>query len=135
MIITDKKELARYSAPYRIWQGIAGIEITSNGRIFCSFYSGGTEEDYKESFCLLVRSSDGGMTFEDPVTVIYDKGYRCFDPCIWIDPIGRLWLFWTHAPDQSVYAAVCDDPCANDLVWSSERKIADGLMLNKPTVL
>ena len=24
----------------------------------------------------------------------YDKDHRCFDPCIWLDPLGRLWFVW-----------------------------------------
>ena len=28
MFITDKKELEKYTAPHRVWQGIPGIEVT-----------------------------------------------------------------------------------------------------------
>lgn len=49
--------------------------------------------------------------------------------------MGRLWLIWSVMPDLSVYAAICDDPDADKLVFGEERRIGMGVMLNKPTVL
>ena len=37
MLITQKSELEKFSAPYRLWQGIPSIEVTANGRIFLAF--------------------------------------------------------------------------------------------------
>ena len=45
MLITDKKELQKYTAKHRVWQGIPGIEVTKGGRIFSTFYSGGVKEE------------------------------------------------------------------------------------------
>ena len=36
--------LKEYYSENRIWQGIPGIAITKNGRIFSTFYSGGIKE-------------------------------------------------------------------------------------------
>ena len=44
MIITEKSELKKYYTENRIWQGISSIEVTDKGRIFVTFYSGGTKE-------------------------------------------------------------------------------------------
>ena len=38
MLITDKKELEKYTTDKRFWQGIPGIEVTKKGRIFSTFY-------------------------------------------------------------------------------------------------
>ena len=44
MLITDKSTLEKFSAPYRLWQGVPGIAVTKKGRIFVAFYTGGTHE-------------------------------------------------------------------------------------------
>lgn len=44
MLVTGEKELKRFYTDQRIWQGISSIEITTKGRIFVTFYSGGVKE-------------------------------------------------------------------------------------------
>ncbi len=133
MLITDKKELQKYNTPYRIWQGIPSIEVTKKGRIFSCFYSGGISEEFG-NFALLTKSDDG-VTFSEPIAVAFKENYRCFDPCIWIDPLGRLWFYWAIQPLLGVYGAICDDPDAEELKWSDVFFIGHDVMLNKPTVL
>jgi AraC-like DNA-binding protein/predicted neuraminidase len=133
MLITNKEELRQYYTDHRIWQGIPGIEITKKGRIFVTFYSGGTREQIN-NYALLIKSDDG-VHFEEPVAVAFKEDYRCFDPCLWIDPLGRLWFIWSFAPENGVYAAICDDPDAEDLVWNDVIKIGNDVMMNKPIVL
>jgi hypothetical protein len=38
-------------------------------------------------------------------------------------------------PGEEVMAVICDDPDAENLVWSKEFCIGRGIMMNKPTVL
>jgi hypothetical protein len=45
VLITDCSQLKKYGTAYRLWQGIPGIEVTRKGRIFLTFYSGGTKEE------------------------------------------------------------------------------------------
>lgn len=136
MIITDKSELKNFTKEYRVWQGIPGIAITKKGRIFISFYSGNVKED-EGNFVVLIRSDDDGKTFSTPTTVVFNKeGGRCFDEVLWIDPDGRLWLFWAYMGviGEGTYCAVCNDPDADELVWSEERLIGYDVMMNKPTI-
>ena len=132
MIITDKKALENFSADKRLWQGIPSIEVTRGGRIFLAYYSGGTREEIGNY--VIFSKSDDGENFED-VLVVYKESFRCYDPCIWIDPCGRLWLTWSEAPNHAVWASVCDDPDADGLIWSEPRVIGREVMMNKPTVL
>ncbi len=134
MIRTDKEFLAQYTTGWRLWQGMPGIEVTKKGRVFASFYSGGVGEGIGNVALVLV-SDDGGKTFSEPVVAAYCEGHRCFDQCIWIDPLDRLWFIWSIMPDDGVYASICDDPDADELVWSEARLIGHEIMLNKPTVL
>ena len=69
MLITDKTILARFNTENRLWQGIPGIEVTSGGRIFSTFYSGGTKEDLG-NYSVLVMSDDG-VNFSEPVAAAY----------------------------------------------------------------
>ena len=135
MIVTDSKELKKYADDKRLWQGIPGIEVTKKGRIFVTFYSGGTAE--QAGNYVLLFQSDGKGAFNGPVAAVVPDipGHRCYDPCLWIDPLDRLWLIWADAPNQSVYACVCQDPDADKLVWSEKSKIGSSVMMNKPIVL
>ena len=132
MLLTDKNLLEKYRIEQRLWQGIPSIEVTRGGRIFLTYYSGGTKEEIG-NYCILSKS-DNGEHFED-IAITYKEGFRCYDPCIWIDPLGRLWFTWGVAPDHAVWASVCDDPDAEKLIWSEPRLIGREVMMNKPTVL
>lgn len=133
MLITDKRELKKYHTKYRLWQGIPGIEVTAKGRIFLSFYSGGKTEEVN-NYALVIKS-DNGTDFSEPIAVAFKENYRCYDPCLWIDPLGRLWFIWSVAPEHSVYAVICDNPDADELKWSDTIRIGHDIMMNKPTVL
>ena len=134
MLITDKKVLREYSETKRLWQGIPSIEVTEKGRVFLTFYSGGTREEIG-NFSLLFVSDDGGKTFDEPIAVAYEEGCRCFDPCLWIDPLGRLWFTWAKYPDDGEFAVICNDPDAETLVFGEPFRIGRDVMMNKPTVL
>lgn len=134
MIITDEDKLKEYLPSGRVWQGIPSFERTKKGRCFSVFYTGETGE-MNGNYCTLAVSDDG-ENWRDPVVVTYaGKSRRCYDPNVWIDPLGRLWLIWSVMPDLSVYAAICDNPDADKLVFGEERRIGTGVLLNKPTVL
>jgi predicted neuraminidase len=148
--VGDEKELALCPAPVskvvgdayrsRQFQGIPGIEIAKNGRLWAVFYSGGVWEG-PENYIALVTSGDGGQTWSDLKYVIDPPGLvRAFDPCLWHDPSGRLWLFWSQSYTFydgrcGVFTSTCDNSNDADPVWSEPVRIADGIMMNKPTVL
>ena len=59
---------------------------------------------------------------------------------IWIDPLGRMWVFWGQSFGQQdgrygVWAIVTDSPDSEVPEWTAPRRIGGGIMLNKPTVL
>ena len=63
MLLTDKNLLEKYRIEQRLWQGIPSIEVTRGGRIFLTYYSGGTKEEIG-NYCILSKS-DNGEYFED----------------------------------------------------------------------
>lgn len=134
LIITDKEILKQYAPENRLWQGIPSIEVTKGGRIFVTFYSGSVGERIG-NYCLVLVSDDGGKTFSEPVCASYYEDHRCFDPCLWIDPLGRLWFTWSIMPDDYLYASICAQPDADELIWSNPFPVGEDIMMNKPTVL
>ena len=128
----------------RLWQGIPAIERAANGRLWCSFFSGGPKEPDPQNHLLLTTSADDGATWSSPAIIVDPPGStRAYDPALWHDPSGRLWLFYNHADlntkDFSVWAITTDDSTAAAPRWSKPRRIALGVpfafRLNKPTVL
>lgn len=132
MLITDREKLKKYRTEHRIWQGIPSIEVTRGGRIFVTFYSGGIREGIG-NYCMLVESRDG-KTYTEPIAVTDLADHRCFDPCLWIDPLGRLWWTWAVCPDDALWASICEDPDADELVWSDPFFVGNDIMMNKPIV-
>ena len=133
MLITDQKELEKYSDPHRVWQGIPGIAHTKGGRTFISFYSGDVKETYGNYAVLL--KSDNEKDYEQIAVAKKEGQFRVFDPVLWIDPLGRLWFIFNVMPGEQVMASICEDPDAEKLVWSEPRQIGRGIMMNKPVVL
>ncbi len=124
----------------RQWQGIPAVEVTEKGRLFAAWYSGGKTEE-PGNIVVIEKSDDDGKTWTDGLLIVHhdDPKVRCFDEAMWIDPCGRLWCFWTQSEDKfdgrdGVWCTVCTGPDADSLIFSSPRRIADGLMLNKPIV-
>ena len=141
MFITDPKELSAYQKENRFWQGIPGIEKTKRGRLFVTFYSGGHTEE-PGNYVLLKMSDDDGVTWSE-VIAVQDPGApkRAFDPCLWMDPLGRLWWFWSQQETSQfdgvggVWYVRCDRPDTEHLTFTAPVRFANGVMMNKPTVL
>ena len=134
MLHTTPESQQQFYTPNRIWQGIPSVEVTKNGRIFVTFYAGGVKEEIG-NYAMVVKSDDGGKTYTEPIVTAYLDEHRCYDPCLWIDPLGRLWFTWSICPNDGLYGAICDDPDADELVWSEPFFIGYDIMMNKPIVL
>lgn len=129
-----------YADNMRLFQGIPSIEVTRLGRLWATWYSGGQGES-PLNYVMLATSSDQGDSWSKPVLVIDPPGkVRACDPNIWIDPLGKLWLFWMqthtlHDGRWGVWAMCTSDPENEKSTWTKPRRLSDGIMLNKPTVL
>lgn len=119
------------SAYKRLWQGIPGVEVTGSGRKFVSLYSGGINEG-AGNFSMVLCDHEGAFK---PIAVI-DAGPegRAYDPCLWIDPLGRLWFIWAVQPDNRVEFSILEDPDGDLTAWSEIRTLGFDVMLNKPIV-
>ena len=138
----------------RTHQGIPGIERLAGGRLLATWYCGGTCE-CRENYCVLAVSDDDGLSWQEVPAVIDPPSpdVRAFDPTLWLAPNGTLYWFWAQGCGGSdgvvnqvdevfdglegVWSVTILNPEApvEDFRFSAPRRVANGIMLNKPTVL
>ncbi len=129
-----------YKLAERGFQGIPGLARASGGRLWATWYGGGGDEG-PENYVLLVTSADNGCTWSELQRVIDPPGLlRTYDPGLWIDPQGKLWWFYMQSYGfwdgrAGVWATTTDQPDSATPRWTTPRRLADGIMMNKPTVL
>lgn len=132
-----------YADDLRRFQGIPGVERAASGRLWATWYGGGDGED-RHNHILLATSERPAGQWSDVALVIDPDGdgpVRAYDPCLWHDPGGRLWLFWAqgyqrHTDERAgVWAITTTRSDAANPQWSSPVRLCDGIMMNKPTVL
>ncbi len=122
---------------------IIGMDRTKKGRIWACWVGNG---DRPDGFMILATSDDGGQTWSQPRVVIDPtdppgvppRGTRVGN--LWTDPGGRLWFFFEQTLGgfdgrSGDWYITCDDPDADEPVWSKPVRFAHGCTLNKPTVL
>lgn len=159
---TDEKYLDEHT---RQWQGIPTIAVTKGGRIFLGWYSGGALEPDIDNFNLLAKSDDGGETWSAPLAVIQSDAahlIHAFDIQLFTAPDGRLFVYWTQNdchPDEtdengqslyggiirngiafsernhSLWYVICENPDADELVFTKPARADMGVLRCKPLVL
>ncbi|MDR2706109.1 MAG: glycoside hydrolase, partial [Planctomycetaceae bacterium] len=79
-----------YGNDKRLFQGIPSMTIAPNGRLWATWYSGGTTEG-EENYVLLATSGDSGKTWTEPILAVDVPGpVRTYDPSMWTDPDGNV---------------------------------------------
>lgn len=163
--IFRKPKSTKYAEGTRIFQGCPTIAVTRGGRIYLGWYAGGTKEPHMNNYNLLIYSDDKGATWSDPLLVIpssYEMNVHALDIQLFIDPMGALHVCWVQnntAPYQEDFARpsgkpwvtidgysfcdyehseweiLCEDPDAEEPVFSAPRYIFPGFLRCKPTFL
>lgn len=136
--VNTKEE--RFQDNYRRWQGIPSIEVTEKGRIFINFYTG-QDAEVGGNVMMLCTSDNHGESFKSCTAVVEhpDPECRIYDPNLWMSPNHSLWMFYTQARGfndgrSGVWLTICANPDSDTLIWSVPRRIANGIMMNKPVI-
>ncbi len=126
----------------RQFQGIPSLAVSPGGRLWATWYAGKTPDEDHNNYVVIATSGDHGQTWTETLVIDPDGDgpVRAFDPELWIDPDGKLWSFWAQAIDHKgsawgVWAMTRNDPDKDDSQWSQPRRLYDGIMMCKPTVL
>ena len=127
-----------YADGARMFQGIPTIERAANGRLWAAWYGGGVTED-RHNYIVLDTSGDDGRTWQRALVIDPDRDgpVRAFDPCLWHDPDGKLWLFWAQRADNQPaesLAITTTESGKAAAAWSPPRRLFAGIMINKPIV-
>ena len=142
-IVHDPGNYYRYSEHARKFTGIASLAVSPNDRIWATWYAGSTPREDENNYVVLSSSRDGGQSWEEILVVDPDRTgpVRAYDPQVWVDPDNNLWFFWTQntigydGTVAGVWFMKTDTPDDKDAVWTKPVRLADGVMMNKPTVL
>lgn len=150
-IIENPASLKGYSPESRRFTGIPSIAISAGGRIWCIWYAGTSPDEDQNNYVVLASSGDKGKTWQE-VLIIDPDGpgkVRAYDPELWLDPNGMLWVFWAQAAHPEggtlslltegtragVWALKIDNPEEQIPRFTPPFRITDGVMMCKPTVL
>ncbi|MEX2565802.1 MAG: sialidase family protein [Cyclobacteriaceae bacterium] len=126
----------------RAFSGIPSMAITPDGTFWSVWYAGITPEEDQNNYVVLSRSDNKGKDWKEVLVVDPDGpgSVRAFDPEIWVDPDGKLWVFWAQTigmdgTEAGVWAVHTTEGDKNPLQWSTPRRLTDGIMMCKPMVL
>ncbi len=142
MSCSDKTPDQDHKLTSRKFQGIPSLAISPEGRLWSTWYAGITPDEDQNNYVVVATSGDDGQSWTEKLIIDPDNDgpLRAFDPELWIDPDGRLWSFWAQTIGHDgtisgVWAKTNDNPDKEDSNWSEPRRITDGIMMCKPTVL
>ena len=126
----------------RKFQGIPSLAISPKSQLWATWYAGKTSAEDKNNYIVIANSGNNGKTWTEKLVVDPDGDgpIRAFDPELWLDPQGKLWAFWSQtighdAAMAGLWAMTNNNPDKDDSKWSKPRRITDGIMMCKPTVL
>ena len=123
-------------------QGVPAVERVPQGRLWAAWYAGKSPRGVESpsSYVVLATSGDDGATWTEKLVLLAPRLCHTYDPCLWLDPADRLWFFWAQSAGlqdgrMGVWAVTTNKPDAENPDWTEPRRISNGVMLNKPTVL
>lgn len=141
-IVRNPQIYYRYSVHTRKFSGIPSIAVTKKGRMWATWYAGPTAGEDANNYVVVATSADSGQTWKEVFVIDPDEEgpVRAYDPEIWIDPNDKLHFFWTQNIDHTggktgVWEMNSNIADSDDPALSKPRRITDGVMMCKPTVL
>ena len=124
----------------RHFQGCPSVTMSKGGRLWCTWLSGAATES-QDNALVGVTSGDGGRTWSGIVFAIDKAGpLRPLDAGLWTAPDGNVYLFYSQLfgfwdGRGGLWVRRAADPENPDTDWIEPRRICDGYLKNKPTLL
>jgi hypothetical protein len=142
-LIPNPGSTADYNRAKRTCTGVPSIAVSRGGRLWATWFSGTTPGEIIErcpnAYVVVSTSGDGGKTWKEVLAIDPDGPgpLKAYDPHPWIDPDGKLWVFFTlpYPLNKHVWAITAEDGNQASPAWSQPRPVFEGVLLNKPTVL
>ena len=142
-LIPNPGSTADYNRAKRTCTGVPSMAVSRGGRLWAAWFSGTTPGEIIErcphAYVVVSTSGDGGTTWQEVLAIDPDGAgpLKAYDPHPWIDPDGRLWVFFTlpYPLHKHAWAITAEDGDQESPAWSPPRPVFEGVLLNKPTVL
>ncbi len=142
-VLMKKQYAPGHQLQNRKFTGIPSLAVSKDGqRMWSVWYAGTSPGEDENNYVVLAQSLDAGETWEEVLVVDPDGAgpVRAFDPEVWIDPLGKLWVFWAqtigmNGTEAGVWAMTSDTNSGVRVNWSEPKRLTDGIMMCKPTVL
>jgi len=141
-VIELPEKTDNHAAENRKFTGIPSMAISDEGKIWATWYAGITASEDNNNYVVVSFSANSGNTWTEKLIIDPDGAgpVRAFDPQIWIDPTGKLWIFWAQAIGHEgtvggVWAMTNANPNSVNSAWSRPKRLTSGVMMGKPNVL
>jgi hypothetical protein len=142
-LIPNPGSTAYYTRAKRTYTGVPSIAVSRGGRLWAAWFSGTTPGEIIErcphAYFVVSTSGDGGKTWKEVLAIDPDGPgpLKAYDPHPWIDPDGKLWVFFIlpYPLHKHAWAIMAEDGDQASPAWSPPRPVFEGVLLNKPTVL
>ena len=141
-IIKEPTSKDYYKLENRKFSGIPSLAVSAKGQMWAVWYTGITPSEDENNYVVVSASGDNGDTWKEVLVIDPDGDgpVRAFDPEIWIDPNGALWVFWAQAIGHDgsiagVWSIKTNDPDKEQPEWTAPTRLTDGVMMCKPLVL
>ncbi len=142
-IIKNPSSVSNYSSASRKFTGISSMAVSREGRIWAVWYAGTTPAEDENNYIVVSTSGDKGKTWEEVLAIDPDGPgpVRAYDPEVWIDPDGQLWVFWAQHikpvrfTNCGVWAMTAKNSELAETEWTQPKRLSDGVMMCKPVVL
>ena len=119
-------------------QGVPAIERAAEGRLWAAWYAGKSKRgvESSSSYVVLATSGDDGANWTEKLVLQAPRLCHTYDPCLWIDPTGKLWFFWAQSAGlqdgrMGVWAMTTQETGLVSPKWSEPRRISKRRMKNR----
>jgi hypothetical protein len=142
-LIANPGSTTDYNRAKRTCTGVPSIAVSRGGRLWAAWFSGTTPGEIIErcpnAYVVVSTSGDGGKTWKEVLAIDPDGAgpLKAYDPHPWIDPDGKLWVFFTlpYPLHKHAWAITAEDGDQESPAWSPPHPVFEGVLLNKPAVL